>query len=167
MWIVINNIYLLLSTNLQCADIDECALGQDNCDHICTNTNSSFQCSCFSGFILINGSLCIGKEYKMQMFVIHQDSINSLQTLTLRRPLSHICDIWPNWLLWSIIKYDSCSFSTLILKKNTPLNLFIFNFRNYLVLCMPYISQCIDLNWKALMLISPNNSCAVRVTMVL
>ncbi len=42
-------------------------------------------------------------------------------------------------------------------------------FRSYLVLCRPYISQCIhvDLKWKAIMLISPNNSCAVCVTMVL
>ena len=36
------------------ADIDECLMMTDNCQQNCTNTEGSFMCSCFSGFILLS-----------------------------------------------------------------------------------------------------------------
>ena len=39
-------------------DIDECNNGFP-CDHICTNTMGSFECSCENGYSM-NSNLCIG-----------------------------------------------------------------------------------------------------------
>ncbi len=40
-------------TGPQCQDnIDECALPSPPCDHICTNTPTSYTCSCLQGFVL-------------------------------------------------------------------------------------------------------------------
>ena len=33
-------------------DIDECALGIDQCAHMCHNTNGSYICSCNAGYLL-------------------------------------------------------------------------------------------------------------------
>lgn len=41
-------------------DIDECTLGYP-CDHICTNTIGSFECSCDEGYAL-NGTICNGES---------------------------------------------------------------------------------------------------------
>ncbi len=38
------------------SDIDECSLDMNNCEHVCTNTNSSFICSCAAGYELSNDS---------------------------------------------------------------------------------------------------------------
>ncbi|XP_019638158.1 PREDICTED: fibrillin-1-like, partial [Branchiostoma belcheri] len=35
-----------------CNDIDECSAANGGCDHVCTNTMGSFQCSCVDGFTL-------------------------------------------------------------------------------------------------------------------
>ncbi|XP_078664159.1 P-selectin-like [Branchiostoma floridae x Branchiostoma belcheri] len=35
-----------------CNDIDECSAANGGCDHVCTNTMGSFQCSCVAGFTL-------------------------------------------------------------------------------------------------------------------
>ncbi len=44
-------------------DIDECAGGTHRCDHICTNTDSSYICSCHEGHTLSdNGHSCEGKQ---------------------------------------------------------------------------------------------------------
>jgi hypothetical protein len=43
-------------------DINECELG-GGCDHKCTNTLGSYQCSCRTGYKLDpNGHLCLGRE---------------------------------------------------------------------------------------------------------
>ena len=40
-------------------DIDECTANTDGCDQICNNTDGSFQCSCRSGFSLLDdGKTC-------------------------------------------------------------------------------------------------------------
>lgn len=35
-----------------CSVINECTLGLDNCDHVCTDTHDSFNCSCRPGYAL-------------------------------------------------------------------------------------------------------------------
>ena len=41
-------------------DIDECAADTDGCNQICTNTEGSFECSCRSGFTLLDdGKTCV------------------------------------------------------------------------------------------------------------
>ena len=44
-------------------DIDECAIGTDNCDAnaLCINTNGSFTCMCQLGYAE-NGENCAGKN---------------------------------------------------------------------------------------------------------
>ena len=50
-----------LSLSFVLSDIDECALQTDNCTHICTNTDGSFQCSCFPGYTFVDGLCDEGK----------------------------------------------------------------------------------------------------------
>ena len=33
-------------------DIDECSLNTDNCSQICNNTEGSFNCECYEGYVL-------------------------------------------------------------------------------------------------------------------
>ena len=48
-------------------DIDECSLGTDHCEQICTNNVGSYTCSCKSGFELSSDGLhCSGKEFKFK-----------------------------------------------------------------------------------------------------
>ena len=42
------------------SDVDECGVGDGGCEHICINSAGSFQCHCFSGYTLVNGSQCEG-----------------------------------------------------------------------------------------------------------
>ena len=48
------------------SDIDECALGLDNChaQGTCTNNVGSFFCACSIGFSG-DGVTCVGKNYKL------------------------------------------------------------------------------------------------------
>ena len=47
---------------LLAADIDECSTNRNNCEQVCTNTVSSFNCSCNDGFSLnADGATCDGK----------------------------------------------------------------------------------------------------------
>ena len=43
-------------------DIDECKkVHNGGCDHICTNTNGSYYCTCYNGYILTkDNSTCAG-----------------------------------------------------------------------------------------------------------
>ena len=43
-------------------DIDECQLDIDNCTQQCTNTDGSYYCSCYTGYIFnsSNNHTCIG-----------------------------------------------------------------------------------------------------------
>ena len=43
-------------------DIDECLENLHSCQHICTNTNGSFLCSCYEGYALdADGENCTGR----------------------------------------------------------------------------------------------------------
>ena len=48
------------STNLIYVDIDECATMNGRCEHNCTNTFGSFECSCQEGFALTDVYFCEG-----------------------------------------------------------------------------------------------------------
>ncbi len=55
-------------------------------------------------------------------------------------------------------KFNPCTYATLILKNLHHWFVFYSDFRTYQVFSGPCISQCIVLNWKALMFISPRFS---------
>ncbi|XP_038075912.1 latent-transforming growth factor beta-binding protein 1-like [Patiria miniata] len=43
----------------ECVDINECAKGVDNCEHVCVNTMGSYRCHCYQGFRLnFDGESC-------------------------------------------------------------------------------------------------------------
>lgn len=44
------------------SDVDECQTNNGGCEHTCTNTEGSFECSCNPGFSLLSdGTNCNGK----------------------------------------------------------------------------------------------------------
>ena len=48
---------------VHCVDIDECTLGTDNCQQMCSNTGGSFSCDCFDGYTLADDQTsCTGME---------------------------------------------------------------------------------------------------------
>lgn len=54
--------YKLAADNHTCEDIDECALNNANCSHLCLNTPGSVFCLCPDGFYLTNDwKTCQGK----------------------------------------------------------------------------------------------------------
>ena len=89
------NARLCLST-----DIDECANdstdgsadgstegSQNGCNHICTNTNGSFSCECFSGYQLSDDMMtCVGR-YVSKYTYIHTYIYIDIHTYTN----IHIC----------------------------------------------------------------------------
>ena len=55
-------------------DIDECSLNTDNCSQICNNTEGSFTCECYDGYVLeANLITCIGM-YSIVFIFIHMFS---------------------------------------------------------------------------------------------
>ena len=54
------------------ADADECQIGTDNCTQQCTNTDGSYYCSCYTGYILISDNqTCIGwLTYNLSEFIL-------------------------------------------------------------------------------------------------
>ena len=48
-------------------DINECYERSDDCDHLCTNTIGSYNCSCRDGYYLHqDGKTCLGKQIHIQ-----------------------------------------------------------------------------------------------------
>ena len=45
-------------------DINECESNPCLSDQDCVNTEGSYNCSCFSGFVF-NGSLCLGMDWNL------------------------------------------------------------------------------------------------------
>ena len=65
----IYNVFLNITTLMQhfhlmlhtFTDIDECEILNGGCEHNCTNSNGSFECTCLPGYVLDNDSLsCTG-----------------------------------------------------------------------------------------------------------
>ena len=58
-------------------DIDECAVGSHNCEHICNNTVGGFNCSCRDGFLpshdeaSCTGDLTVGYCYEQLIYPMH------------------------------------------------------------------------------------------------
>ena len=45
-------------------DVNECAEGKDDCNHLCTNTIGSYNCMCRDGYYLHqDGRTCVGKIF--------------------------------------------------------------------------------------------------------
>ena len=60
---------------LQSTDIDECTENSDGCEHQCTDTDGSFECSCRDGFRLgSDGRSCDGKWTAMKLHTICANS---------------------------------------------------------------------------------------------
>ena len=52
--------HLIINLSISSLDIDECTADTDGCNQICSNTNGSFECSCRSGFTLLDdGKTCV------------------------------------------------------------------------------------------------------------
>ena len=49
-------------------DINECDTNNGGCDHNCTNTIGSFECSCSTGYHLCDNVYCIGDYIKLQFW---------------------------------------------------------------------------------------------------
>ena len=58
------------------ADINECALGSDGCQHKCNNIDGSFFCSCNAGYTLNpDGQHCTGECYIGDMYIINNHKL--------------------------------------------------------------------------------------------
>ena len=60
--------------------------GNGECDHICTNNNGSFSCSCRTGYILTENNLsCDGKCFlvptELDIIIVPKILMNVLKTL--------------------------------------------------------------------------------------
>ena len=59
--------FLMLNFTILLIDIDECAVDNGGCDHICVNKPGSFECQCKEGYLLgDDGKTCTGN--KLQIF---------------------------------------------------------------------------------------------------
>ena len=60
-----HSVLIILVFTLNCytnADIDECSTNNGGCEHICTNSQGNFTCSCFPGYELDNQFNCSSKN---------------------------------------------------------------------------------------------------------
>ena len=60
--VLVDFYWKILITIICVLDDDECTLGTAACNHQCTDTEGSYTCSCFPGYILDDDQqTCIGK----------------------------------------------------------------------------------------------------------
>ena len=57
---MITNVYCKFSFTL---DVNECGIQNGDCAHLCMDFTGGHVCSCFKGFLLINGSNCTGELF--------------------------------------------------------------------------------------------------------
>ena len=63
------------SMKLPLSDINECDKGISGCNQTCTNTNGSYTCSCYNGYVLdADGHSCNGKVLVHITYVITASS---------------------------------------------------------------------------------------------
>ena len=56
-----------------CTDINECATNNGGCAQICTNTVSSYYCSCGAGYMMGgDGHTCSGEETQLYIKLLCQ-----------------------------------------------------------------------------------------------
>jgi len=60
-------------------DIDECKTDNGGCEQNCTNTQGSYQCGCFAGYIMSNVQKnCSGKVLiRLVLPILRQDNMNN------------------------------------------------------------------------------------------
>ena len=66
------------------SDVNECSTGSGGCDHICTNSVGSFQCSCNSGYSLAaDGTACVDiDECRLDTDNCQQTCVNTVGGFT-------------------------------------------------------------------------------------
>ena len=70
------------------SDVDECSELQGRCEHVCTNTQGSFRCSCRLGYELhIDGHRCVGQWLPSTP---RPDALVQLFVPTLRPPVEYL-----------------------------------------------------------------------------
>lgn len=52
---------LVVCIDFSAIDINECESNNETCSDICKNTNGSYECSCYFGFVLDTENNCKGK----------------------------------------------------------------------------------------------------------
>ena len=71
-------------------DINECVLNIDLCEHTCTNTVDSYQCSCNTGYHLeSNGYNCTG--IMTSVFIIDKLTLDTNECNTQNGGCNHTC----------------------------------------------------------------------------
>ena len=49
---------------MRCSDINECAVLNGGCEHLCTNKNGGFDCGCFDGYYMNDVGQCVSVDQK-------------------------------------------------------------------------------------------------------
>ncbi|XP_023703710.1 low-density lipoprotein receptor-related protein 2 [Cryptotermes secundus] len=77
----------------KCLDVDECATGVHRCSQLCTNLNSTYECSCRKGFTLSDGmsGVCKADNPEVMLLFANGPEIRSYNLLE-RRQLDVIQD---------------------------------------------------------------------------
>ena len=61
-------------------DDDECALGADNCEQVCVNTDGGFRCECNSGFVLNSDqTTCSGENLQRKRICFIQPFVSQIR----------------------------------------------------------------------------------------
>ena len=72
MYLCTYSLYFCIILHSIHTDINECSNGTHTCSQTCTNTNGSFTCGCYSGFLLdADGYACNGMQIHIHNIFIH------------------------------------------------------------------------------------------------
>jgi len=82
----------MLHTSLSRTDVNECDTNNGGCDHYCTNTIGSFECSCYPGYTLAgDGHACLG-EFQVVVKFIFVASDFALECLNCYKIIFSVLD---------------------------------------------------------------------------